>query len=86
MPQAAAQPGNLAGLAAAVVERYGRALHKHYKAFQYVLNSFNMLQVRVAGMHPLKAVPCSDAMPWCHAAVPCSVLYNCGAAWLFGAS
>ncbi|KAL4421818.1 hypothetical protein ABPG77_001607 [Micractinium sp. CCAP 211/92] len=40
----ARQPGDVAGLAAAVVLRYGRQLWRHYASFRYTLNSFNLLQ------------------------------------------
>ncbi|KAL4421820.1 hypothetical protein ABPG77_001609 [Micractinium sp. CCAP 211/92] len=40
----ARQPGDVVGLAAAVVRRYGRQLWRHYASFRYTLNSFNLLQ------------------------------------------
>ncbi|KAI7835919.1 hypothetical protein COHA_010199 [Chlorella ohadii] len=42
----AEQPCSLAGLAHAVLERYGHALTKHYNQFMYSINSFNLLQNR----------------------------------------
>lgn len=48
--QEAQQPGDVAGLAAAVVWRYGRLLWRHYSNFVYTLNSFNLLQVGFLGL------------------------------------
>lgn len=42
------QPGDVAGLAAAVVRRYGPQLWRHYASFRYTLNSFNLLQARAS--------------------------------------
>ena len=43
--QEAEQPCSLAGLAHAVVQRYGHPLVKHYNQFMHSINSFNLLQV-----------------------------------------